>query len=122
VRLQQAWQAARCLGLFERKEWVEAKHWDDDADDWVFQACEFRASHWMPLPSPPGAAMSDALARALIAADALEKVADKIANWTIGKMLADSSEAKEKYPNLAGAILELRAKVAAFRAAVEGKE
>jgi len=50
------------LVWFERKAWVEAKHWDDDADDWVFQACEFRASHWMPLPSPPGADLSDALA------------------------------------------------------------
>ena len=38
---------------YEREIWTEAKHWDDDADDWLFLECAFRPSHWMPLPSPP---------------------------------------------------------------------
>ena len=41
------------MAWYEQSMWVEAKHWDDDVEDWVFLECAFRATHWMPLPPPP---------------------------------------------------------------------
>ncbi|WP_323041117.1 hypothetical protein [Gemmobacter sp.] len=39
----------------------------------------------------------------------LVEAADRIANWTIGGMLADDPKVREKYPHLSEAILNLRA-------------
>lgn len=45
---------------------------------------------------------------------ALRDAADKIANWTIGGMLADDPKCVEKYPLLCAEILNLRAALAPF--------
>lgn len=45
------WDDGVAAGVFGR--WVEAKHFDDYEDDWIPHYCEFRPSHWMPLPAPP---------------------------------------------------------------------
>jgi hypothetical protein len=41
------------LAWYERGMWAEGMYWDDDADDWSVAQCEFRPTHWMPLPEPP---------------------------------------------------------------------
>lgn len=37
------------------RKWVESQHWDDCEDDWNFNTCAFRVTHWMPLPDHPEA-------------------------------------------------------------------
>lgn len=41
------------LAWYERGLWTEGVYWDDDEEEFLISQCEFRASHWMPLPAPP---------------------------------------------------------------------
>lgn len=41
------------LAWYDRGMWVEGSYWDDDEEEYVASQCEFKATHWMPLPEPP---------------------------------------------------------------------
>ena len=45
---------------WERGMWAEAMYWSEDDQEFLISQCAFRASHWMPLPTPPNVQSLDA--------------------------------------------------------------
>ncbi len=41
------------LAWYVRGMWAEGMYWDDDEEEFLVSQCEFRPSHWMPLPDAP---------------------------------------------------------------------
>lgn len=41
------------LAWHERGMWAEGMYWDEGEEKMVVAQCEFRPTHWMPLPTPP---------------------------------------------------------------------
>lgn len=37
----------------DRGMWIEGSYWDNEEEEYVAAQCEFKPSHWMPLPDPP---------------------------------------------------------------------